>query len=75
VTVTVTPTFSAGSISGGGGTICSGSDPGNMTYSGGSGGGTLGYQWYSKLGTGGPTTSDTLITGATEFFLRSAVRL
>ena len=63
--VTATPTFSVGTISGGGGSACDTIDPGVMTYSGGSGGGNLSYQWYSKVGTGSPTTSDTKITGAT----------
>lgn len=57
--------FSIGTITGGGGSACGSIDPGLMTYSGGSGGGTLSYQWYSKLGTSSPTISDTLIAGAT----------
>ncbi len=63
--VTATATFSIGSISGGGGTFCGAADPAQMTYSGGSGGGALSYQWYSKEGVSSPTISDTLITGAT----------
>ncbi len=63
--VTATPTFSVGTITGGGGSDCGSIDPSEMTYSGGSGGGDLSYQWYSKLGAGSPTTSDTKITGAT----------
>ena len=63
--VTATATFSAGTITGGGGSACGTIDPGAMTYSGGSGGGALTYQWYSKVGTGGPGVGDTQITGAT----------
>ena len=63
--VTATATFSAGTITGGGGSACGTIDPGAMTYSGGSGGGTLTYQWYSKVGTGGPGVGDSKITGAT----------
>ncbi|MGI6296859.1 MAG: Ig-like domain-containing protein [Armatimonadota bacterium] len=63
--VEATPEFSVGTITGGGGSGCGSIDPGEMTYSGGSGGGTLSYQWYSRLGNDSPTINDTLIAGAT----------
>ena len=62
--MTVTPLFSAGTV-GSDETICSGGSPAIKSYTGGSGGGTLGYQWYSKAGNSNPSSGGTLITGAT----------
>ncbi len=63
--VAANATFSVGTITGGGGSACGSIDPSAMTYSGGSGGGALTYQWYSVEGAGSPTINDTEITGAT----------
>ncbi|MGI6295878.1 MAG: hypothetical protein ACOX3G_07285 [Armatimonadota bacterium] len=63
--VTATENFTVGTITGGGGSACGSIDPAEMTYSGGSGGGALTYQWYSVEGTSSPTINDTKINGAT----------
>jgi len=66
ITVTVLSNFSSGSITGGGGTICYGGDPGTMTASPSGGAGTYNYQWYYLDGTSCPSTgSPTSISGAT----------
>jgi len=65
-TVTVRPNFTAGSITGGGGTICSGGDPGAMTANPSGGSGTYAYRWSSKAAGGAcDGTGWTLISGAT----------
>lgn len=66
VAVTVLPAFSAGNITGGGGSICTPADPGSMTVSPSGGTGTYTYQWYSIAGTGCPSAGGaTPIAGAT----------
>jgi hypothetical protein len=57
--------FSAGNITGGGGTICSGGDPGAMTANPSGGAGSYSYQWHYKDGTTAPSSGGTLISGAT----------
>jgi hypothetical protein len=66
VTVTVLGVFNAGNISGGGGTICFGGDPGAMTVAPSGGAGTYSYQWYYRDGASAPSGGGAvLIPGAT----------
>lgn len=65
ITVTVNDDYVPGGITGGGGTLCSGDDPGAMTANPTGGSGTYSYQWQSKSGTVCDPTGWSNIGGAT----------
>ncbi|MBU0489167.1 MAG: fibronectin type III domain-containing protein [Bacteroidetes bacterium] len=63
VAVTVLPAFDPGNITGGGGTICNGGNPGAMTANPSGGAGTYTYQWYYRDGATCPDDGTSTIIG------------
>ncbi len=65
ITKTVYPAWSAGSITGGAGTICPGAAAGTLTAAPSGGNGSNTIEWYWKPGTSAPSTGGYVYSGTT----------